>query len=141
MSDILQQVDAINQIAEDRARGNTNSKQGEIIRANPDKSFDIKITEQDGEDIILDNRRCENDSVTYIVDTAINPEDPDNLGIQVNLDIPDGNYDRSVIKGLAQFNTPSSPTVKHFSTGYNWSGWCGFYRTGKFYGGWSGTWV
>lgn len=117
MDDFQGQLNAINQIAEDRARGNTNSKQGEIIRANPDKSFDIKITEQDGIDIILDNRRCENDSVTYIVDTALTPIDSENPGIQVNLDIPDGNYDRAVIKGLAQFNTPSKPTVHHFSTG------------------------
>jgi hypothetical protein len=77
----------------------------------------VKITEQDGVDITLDNRRCENDSVKYIVDTALTPADSENPGIQVNLDIPDGNYDRAVIKGLAQFNTPSKPTIIHFSTG------------------------
>lgn len=102
MSDLREIVKIINQIAIDNSE--SNSKEGEVVKLNDDGSHNIKLTEENGVEYIIQNRWPDDGKSKY-------PE-----GTRVIMTLPDGSLDRSVIRGNANFTLPSSPTVKHFST-------------------------
>lgn len=97
--DLKDIIKIYNQLADRAAKNNTNTDEGEVIDANLDGSYNIKYQDQ-----IIMNRRTDDGTGKY-------PE-----GTRVLLDIPGGDIDRCVIKGKANFNLPTSPTEKHFSS-------------------------
>jgi hypothetical protein len=91
-----------NQIAIDNSE--KNSCEGEVTKLNDDGSHNVKLTEENGVEYTIQNRLSDDGKSKYPA------------GTRVILTLPDGSLDRSVIRGNANFNLPSSPTVKHFST-------------------------
>lgn len=102
MSDLREIVKIINQIARDNSE--SNSKEGEVVKLNDNGTHNVKLTEENGVEYIIPNRWPDDGKSKYPA------------GTRVILTLPDGSLDRSVIRGNANFNLPSSPTVKHFST-------------------------
>lgn len=102
MSDLREIVKIINQIARDNSE--SNSKEGEVVKLNDNGTHNVKLTEENGVEYIIQNRWPDDGKSKYPA------------GTRVILTLPDGSLDRSVIRGNANFNLPSSPTVKHFST-------------------------
>ena len=111
MDSVFEIVESINQINKDT--NNKNIIQGELYHANPDGTYNVRVTVDGGVNINILNRLSEND-ISYVVkDTLSTTED---LSIQVQLSCPNGDINRSTIKGLAQYNLPPTPTIKYFST-------------------------
>lgn len=102
MSNMRELVKIWNKIARDNSE--KNSREGEVVTLNDDGSHNIKLTEENGVDYTIQNRWPDDGKSKYPA------------GTRVILTLPNGSLDRSVIRGNANFNLPSSPTVKHFST-------------------------
>lgn len=111
MDSIFQIIESINQV--NRDTNNRNIIQGEIYQANPDGTYNVRVTVDGGVNINILNRLPEND-ISYIVQDTL--DTTENLSIQVQLSCPNGDINRSTIKGLAQYNLPPTPTVRQFST-------------------------
>jgi len=112
-------IDAINYI--NSKTNNRNIIQGDIYQANPDDTYNVRVTidqrMQEGETyeekINILNRKSEND-LSYVVQDAL--DTVGNLNVPVLLSCPNGDINRSTIKGLAQYNCPPNPTVYHMES-------------------------
>lgn len=111
MDSIFQIIESINQINKDT--NNKNIIQGEIYKANSDGTYNVRVTVDGGTNINILNRLSEND-ISYVVQDTLSTTSE--LSIQVQLSCPNGDINRSTIKGLAQYNLPPTPTVRQFST-------------------------
>jgi hypothetical protein len=104
MSDIREIINVWNDMNKKNSNEVKDSTEGEIVTENTDGSYNVKFTEDNGVEYILQNRKPDGSNIAYAV------------GTRVLLTIPDGDLDRAVIRGNSNFTLPSSPTVKHFST-------------------------
>jgi len=119
MADNFTLIEAINYINSNTQ--NRNIIPGEIYQANPDKTYNVHLTTEQrieggetySQEINIPNRKSEND-LTYVVQDALGTSA--NLNIPVLLSCPNGDINRSTIKGLAQYNCPPNPTVYHMES-------------------------
>lgn len=114
--DVFDIIDAINYINSNNQ--NRNIVPCDIYEANPDNTYNVRVTidrNQDGtpENINIYNRRSDSDISYYVRDTLDTAE---NTSIPGLLQCPNGDVNRSTIAGLAQYNLPPTPTVDHFET-------------------------
>jgi mRNA-degrading endonuclease RelE of RelBE toxin-antitoxin system len=104
-------IEGINEIQ--RNTGNKNTIQGELFEVNTDKTYNVKVTDDRGVEIVLFNRKSATD-ISFVVNDTL--DTASSLSLQVNMDCPNGDLDRSVITGFSGYNLPKEPTVRHFST-------------------------